>query len=267
MDVYADLFRYRELFANLFRRDLQAKYRGSVLGVAWSLVNPLMLLGIYFVVFSFVWQAKFGKLDHYALFMLSGLACWTFVASTLPNATVSMLSNADLIRKVRFPRQLVPLSIVGTQLVAFGAMLVLVLVVNAVALPRVRAWELLALPFAVLLVAIVTGLSLAAATANALFRDVEHVVNSLLLPLFFLTPVIYPLDSRAPGLGKHPHVLELLHWGNPLAPAINAVRAPLFWGQAPALGDTIYTVAAALLSLLFGAAIFRRLDDRIAVEL
>src|SRR5437763_2696471 len=126
MDVYADLFRYRELFSNLFRRDLQAKYKGSVLGVAWSLVIPLMLMGIYFLVFSKILGARFPGVDHYALFMLSGLASWTFVATTLPNATVSMLSNANLIRKVRFPRQLVPLSVVGTQLVAFLAMLLVV---------------------------------------------------------------------------------------------------------------------------------------------
>src|SRR3954447_24718705 len=138
MDVYADLFRYRELFSNLFRRDLQAKYKGSVLGVAWSLVTPLALMAIYFLVFSVVQRAQFAHLDHYALFLLSGLACWTFIASTVPNASVSMLSNANLIQKVRFPRQLIPLSVVGTQLVAFTAMLFLVGILNAVTLPRVR---------------------------------------------------------------------------------------------------------------------------------
>jgi ABC-2 type transport system permease protein len=267
MDVYADLFRYRDLFGNLFRRDLQAKYKGSALGVAWSLLTPLLLMGIYYIVFSKILGARFSGIHNYALFMLSGLACWTFVASTLPNASVSMLSNANLIRKVRFPRQLVPLSVVGTQLVAFAAMLALVAVVNAVKLPGNRLWELLALPFAALLVLIVAGLALAVAAANVVFRDVEHLVNSLLLPLFFLSPVIYPLDARAPGLGKHKEFIPYLHWGNPLAPPINAVRAPLFDAHAPALGDALYTLVAAVVSLVLGAWMFRRLDDRIAVEL
>jgi ABC-type polysaccharide/polyol phosphate export permease len=267
MDVYADLFRYRELFSNLFRRDLQAKYKGSLLGVGWSLVTPLVLMAIYYVVFSKILGARFGGIPNYALFMLTGLACWTFVATALPNASVSMLSNANLIRKVRFPRQLVPLSVVGTQLVAFSAMLVLVGIVNALKLPGNRAWELLALPFAALLVLLVAGLALAAATANVLFRDVEHLVNSLLLPLFFLTPVIYPLDERAPGLGAHPDWIKFLHWANPLAPAINTIRATLFDATAPAWGDVIYTIVAAVVSLLLGAWVFRRLDDRIAVEL
>jgi lipopolysaccharide transport system permease protein len=73
MDVYGDLFRYRELFSNLFRRDLQAKYKGSVLGVAWSFVTPIMLMGIYFLVFSVIWHQRFEGLDHYALFLRSGL--------------------------------------------------------------------------------------------------------------------------------------------------------------------------------------------------
>jgi ABC-2 type transport system permease protein len=267
VDVYADLFRYRELFSNLFRRDLQAKYKGSLLGVGWSLVTPLALMAIYYVVFSKILGARFADIHDYALFMLTGLACWTFVATALPNASVSMLSNANLIRKVRFPRQLVPLSVVGTQVVAFTAMLAVVGVVNAVKLPGNRLWELLAFPFAALLVLLVAGLAVAIAAANVLFRDVEHLVNSLLLPLFFLTPVIYPLDARAPGLGKHADAVALLHWLNPLAPPINAIRATLFAHTAPTWGDSIYTVAAAVVSLLLGAWVFRRLDDRIAVEL
>jgi ABC-type polysaccharide/polyol phosphate export permease len=266
MDVYADIFRYRELFSNLFRRDLQAKYKGSVLGVAWTFVTPIMLMGIYFLVFSVIWKTRFNGLDHYALFLLSGLVCWTFIATTLPNASVSMLSNANLIRKVRFPRQLVPFSVVGTQIVSFAAVLVLVGVLDAVLLERVRAGVVLALPIAALLVLFVTGLSLVLASANVLYRDVEHLTNALLLPLFFLSPVIYPLDARTPGLGAHETLRTVLHWGNPLVPAINAVRAPLYSGNV-AWGDTAYLAVAAAVSLALGATVFRRLDDRIAVEL
>src|SRR5436853_2411515 len=118
MAGYADLFRYRELFGNLFRRDLQAKYKGSILGVAWSLVNPLVLLGIYLLVFSLLWKAI--PVDHPALFLLSGLAIWIFFSTSIHAASRSMLDNASLIRKTRFPRQLVPLSVVATNLVSFG---------------------------------------------------------------------------------------------------------------------------------------------------
>ncbi len=108
-----------------------------------------------------------------------------------------MLDNANLIRKIRFPRQLVPLSVVGAHLVSFAAMLVMLLVVNAIALPRARATELLAIPLALLVVGLVSGLALAAASLNVLFRDVEFIVAALLVPWFFLTPIIYPLSSNA----------------------------------------------------------------------
>src|SRR5919199_4347120 len=113
MTVYGDLIRYRELFGNLFRRDVQAKYRGSVLGIAWTLANPVLLMAVYLLVFSLVWHASFTDLDHYPLFLLVGLAAWIFFATSVQSASRSMLDNANLIRKTRFPRQLVPLSIVA----------------------------------------------------------------------------------------------------------------------------------------------------------
>ncbi|MGH2934565.1 MAG: ABC transporter permease, partial [Gaiellaceae bacterium] len=155
MNVYADLVRYRELFGNLFRRDLQAKYRGSALGVLWTIVNPIMLMGVYLLVFSVMWNTRFSVVHHYPLFLLSGLAIWTFFAAALQSATRSMLDNANLIRKIRFPRQLVPLSVVGAHLVSFAAMLVILLVLNGILLPRVRATELLAIPLAVLVLGLV----------------------------------------------------------------------------------------------------------------
>ena len=146
MTVYADVYRYRELLGNLFRRDLQAKYRGSALGVLWTVANPVMLMGVYLLVFGVVWPARFSTIDHYALFLLSGLTVWTFFAAAVQSATRSMLDNANLIRKTRFPRQLVPLSVVFAHVVSFAAMLVLVLVLNFVVLSRVRATEWLAVP-------------------------------------------------------------------------------------------------------------------------
>src|ERR671929_254594 len=161
MSTYADLVRYRELFGNLFRRDLQAKYRGSALGVLWTVANPVMLMGVYLLVFGVVWKSPFANGDNYALFLLSGLVLWTFFAAAVQSATRSMLDNANLIRKTRFPRQLVPLSVVATNLVSFGVMLAVLLVLDFALLPRVRATEWLAIPPAVALVGLTSGLALA----------------------------------------------------------------------------------------------------------
>ena len=260
--VYADVVRYRELFGNLFRRDLQAKYRGSALGVFWTVVNPLMLMGVYLLVFGVVWNSPFANGGHYPLFLLAGLAPWTFVAAALQSSTRSMLDNANLIRKTRFPRQLVPLSVVGAHVVSFAAMLVLLLVVNFIALPRARATEWLAIPLAALVVSMVCGLALGAASLNVLFRDIEFIVAALLVPWFFLTPIIYPLST----LAHHHHVIQALHWVNPLSPAVEALRAPLFLGQLPYWGDALYLVVASVLALGLGALVFSRVDDQIAIE-
>jgi ABC-type polysaccharide/polyol phosphate export permease len=115
MTVYADLLRYRELFANLFRRDFQAKYKGSLLGIFWSLLNPLLLLVVYLVVFGLIFPN--GKVAHYPIYLLAGLACWIFFSVSLQSAARSMIDSAELIKKVRFPRQLVAFSMVATQAV------------------------------------------------------------------------------------------------------------------------------------------------------
>ena len=266
MSTYAALLEYRELFANLFRRDLQAKYRGSALGVLWTVANPVLLMGVYLLVFSVVLNSQFAHVDHFPLFLLVGLAAWTFFAAALQSSTRSMLDNANLIRKTRFPRQLVPLSVVGAHLVGFAVMLAGVLVLDAAVLPRVRATELLAIPLALLLVAFVAGLALVVASLNVLFRDIEFIVAALLLPWFFLTPVIYPLGG-VPGLAqRHQTVITLLHWANPLTPAIQAIRDPLFWGRLPFWGDALYLVVAAAAALALGALVFARVDDSIAIE-
>src|SRR5215216_4154013 len=262
--VYGDLLRYRELFGNLFRRDVQAKYRGSLLGLAWTLANPVLLMAVYLLVFSVLWKTPFGSEGHYALFLLVGLSAWIFFAASVQSASRSMLDNANLIRKTRFPRQLVPLSVVATHLVSFGVMLAVLLVLNFALLPRVRDTEWLAIPIAVAIVAFTSGLALAIASLNVLFRDIEFLVAALLLPLFFLTPVLYPLSD--PQIASRQWVVDLIHWGNPLSPAIEALRDPLFYGELPTLADTLYTVIAALVALALGAWVFNRVDDQIAVE-
>ncbi len=265
MGVYADLVRYRELFGSLFRRDLRAKYKGSVLGLAWTLALPLLLMLVYLVVFSVLWEAQATDLDDYWLFLLCGLPPWAFFSGSLQSSSRSMLENANLIRKVRFPRQLVPLSVVATQVVAFVVMTGVVLVLSLLVLDGTRATVWLALPVAALIVLFTGGLALAVSSCNAVLRDVEFVVSALLLPWFFLTPILYQLDDL-PGAATHPWLVDLIHWGNPMTPAIESFRAPLYLGEAPPVADFVYLVVATAVALALGALVFRSVDDRIAAE-
>jgi lipopolysaccharide transport system permease protein len=263
--IYADLIRYRELFGSLFRRDLRAKYKGSALGLAWSLAHPVVLMLVYLLVFSVMLKIQTADYEHYWLFLLAGLPLWVFFSTSLQSAARSLLENGNLIRKVRFPRQLVPLSMVATQLVGLWVMLGIVVVLSLVYVPEARDTVWLAVPLTALAVLLVAGLALAVASLNAIYRDVEHLVAALLLPWFFLTPVLYSLET-IPGVSEHPLLVDVIHWGNPLTPAIEAVRDPLFFGELPAAGDTLYLVVAAAVSLGLGALVFTRVDDRVAVE-
>jgi lipopolysaccharide transport system permease protein len=263
--VYGDLLRYHELFGSLFRRELRAKYKGSVLGLAWTLALPIALMLVYLAVFSVLWKAQATNVDDYWLFLLCGLPPWAFFASSVQTAARSLVENASLIRKVRFPRQLVPLSVVATQIVAFAAMTAIVLGLALWFRPESRATAWLALPVAVLIILFVAGLALFVASLNAVFRDVEFIVSAALLPWFFLTPIVYDV-SQLPGAADRPWLVDLINWGNPLTPAIVSFRTPLFDGETPPLAELTYLVVAAVLSLVIGARVFSAVDDRIASE-
>jgi lipopolysaccharide transport system permease protein len=211
-----------------------------------------------------------SKVHHYPLYLLSGLAIWVFLSGSLATSTRSLLENANLIKKVRFPRQLTAFSTVATQLVALAAILVVLVPIDLIVIPDTRATIWLAFPLIVPIIALVAGLSLAASAATVIFRDVEHMVAALLLPWFFLTPIMYSFEAggilRGP-IEDHPTLVQFLHWGNPITPPIEAMHDVLYWGRLPRITDVVYTVVVAVLALALGAWVFRRVDDRIAVEL
>ena len=221
---------------------------------------------VYLVVFSVMWRSPTTDVDDYWLFLLCGLPPWVFFATSLQSSARSLLENASLIRKVRFPRQLVPLSIVATQLVAFVVMTAIVLVLAMIVLPGSRSTAWLAIPIASGdRRSSSPGLSLAVASANAIYRDIEFVVAALLLPLFFLTPVLYSLDNL-PVADTHPWLIDLIQWGNPLTPLVECFRTPLFYGEVPSTGDLVYLLVETVVALVLGAVVFNAVDDRIAAE-
>jgi lipopolysaccharide transport system permease protein len=262
--LYADLFRYRELFLNLFRRELRVRYRGSTLGLAWTLINPIVLMFGYWLLFSILLRAV--SIHHYPLFVLSGLVTWMFFQSALQMSCTSFLGHASLVKQVRFPRQLLPLSVVATNLVTTAVMLAVVLPINLVFIPETRSTFWAALPLFIPLTALVTGFAVLLASATVMFRDVEHLVVTVLLPWFILTPIFYTFD-QLPGIDDHPRVADGLYYGNPVAPFVEAIRDPLFWGKLPEASDVVYVVAAAAVALAVAGLVFRRVDDQLAAQL
>jgi lipopolysaccharide transport system permease protein len=262
--LYAELFRYRDLFLNLFRRELRVRYRGSTLGLVWTLINPIVLMLGYWLLFSILLRAV--SIEHYPLFVLSGLVTWMFFQSALQMSCTSLLGHASLVKQVRFPRQLLPLSVVATNLVTMFVMLAVVLPINLIFVPETRSTFWAALPLFIPLTALVTGFSILLASATVMFRDVEHLVVTVLLPWFILTPIFYTFD-QLPGIDEHPRIADALYYGNPVAPFVEAIRDPLFWGKLPALSDVVYAVVAAGIALVVASIVFRRVDDQLAAQL
>jgi ABC-type polysaccharide/polyol phosphate export permease len=261
VSVYTELISYRELFANLFRRDLQKRYKGSALGVLWVLLPPLILMGIYLLVFHVLWRAS--SVPRYPLYLLCGLATWVFFATTAQIGSRAMLDNAELIRKTRFPRQLVAFSVVGANVVTYAVTLAILLVAVFIWVPESRSTELLAIPLAAGFVCFVAGFTLFIACLDVVYRDVEHLIGALLLPWFFVTPVFWDWSLFT----RHPVIVDVIRYGNPVGPPLEAIRDPLWAGTMPRATDVIYLVCVSLLALVLGAVTFRRFDDRIAVEL
>jgi lipopolysaccharide transport system permease protein len=262
--VYVDLFRYRDLFLNLFRREVRVKYRGSALGLAWTLINPIMLMLAYWLIFSVIVRAVSVK--HYPLFLLTGLLVWIFFQSAVQMSCSSLLGHASLVKQVRLPRQLLPVSVVATNLVTMLVMLAVVLPFNLWLVPDTRTTFWAAIPLLVPLTALVTGFSILLASSTVMFRDIEHLLATVLLPWFILTPIFYPF-GQMPGIHDHPHLADVLYYGNIMAPFVTAIRDPLFFGNWPHLGDVVYVFGVAIGMLVLASFIFRRIDDQLAAQL
>jgi homopolymeric O-antigen transport system permease protein len=185
---------------------------------------------------------------------------------SLQSAARSMIDSAELIKKVRFPRQLVAFSMVATQAVTFAVMIAILIGLSLVFIPEARDTVWLAIPLGAVFVAFVAGFALLLATLNVLFRDVEHILTAALLPWFFLTPVLWDPANLA-AAQRHHALLDVLRWGNPVTPPIYAVRDALWLGHPPRAADVVYTLVAAATMLVLASVVFNAADDRIAVEL
>jgi lipopolysaccharide transport system permease protein len=256
------VLRYRFLFEQMVRRELRQKYKGSVLGVLWYLINPVVLMGAYALVFSVL--LKVATIPDYPLFLIAGMIVWVFFSQALIAAAPSLVENAPLVRKVRFPREAIPASAAAVQLATFLVMVVLLLPVELI-LRGSADPALLLLPLVIaLLFCFVLGLSLGLSVLHAHYRDVEPVLTAALLPWFFVTPIFLPVEE-IPGVANREWLGDLLQWANPIAPFVDVTRELLYAGTAPSAGALLYLTGAAAIALLLGLLAFRRLGGDLAV--
>lgn len=252
------------LYRNLVKREVRQRYKGSVLGLAWTLINPLIVVLAYSVVFKFLFGSP---IPNYALFLFVGLMVWTVFYGGITVGSQSLVSNASLVTKVRFPREIIPLASMTANGVIAGAMLVIALPL-CIWLGQGSKVTLVALPaFLILTLLATAGVGLLLSALNVYFRDVEHILAAIGVPWFFLTPIFYTFDTLPAAASQHQTLIDVLHWGNPISPFVITIQDTLFFGQWPTLGDTLYCVVAAVVFLAIGVFAFKRLEREMAVEL
>jgi lipopolysaccharide transport system permease protein len=251
-----DLYRYRELVALLVERDLKVRYKRSILGMAWTLLNPILQTAVYTLVFSTIMRIG---VPGFPVFLLAGLLPWTLLSVSTTASSVSLLNNQGLIRKVAAPQAVYPLSVVASKLVDLVFSLV-PLAILAVVLHRAPGLSWLFLvPSLLMAAAFTVGLSLVFSSLTVFFRDIRHLIDILFQVWFYLTPVIYPHEylEKLP----YPWIRRLLDL-NPAAPIVRCFQMSIYEGRFPDAGTAGLAALFAVVSLGGGFWMFMRVQDR-----
>lgn len=255
-----ELYRYRELIRNLVVRDLKVRYKNSVLGVLWSLLNPLLMTLVFTVVFTLMIPSD-SDIPAYPVFFMCGFLPWTFFSSAVAGATGSIVGNAHLIKKVYFPREILPLSEVLSNLVNF--LVALIVLFGMLIVFRIGfTTAALMLPLIVLIQTFfVLGMALLLSTANVFYRDTEHILGIVLQAWFFLTPVFYPITILPESANVLGMTVDIQLWArrlNPMASLIASYRDVLYRGELTGLDFFLRTAVQCIGVLVVGYLVFCR---------
>lgn len=248
MQTLLDIYRHRFLLGNLVAKEFKTLYRSMALGLAWVLVQPLVLVTVLTVVWTVIYKAEAG----FAAKVLVCLIPYNFFTYSLSGCTGAILRNTSLVKKVHFPRQLLPVSVVATHGIHFACQSLLIVPVLLLSPPagNVLSVHLLWLPLIVLVqVGLAIGLGLLVAALNVVYRDVQYLVDSVLTVVFWASPILYVAHTPLLVSGDHSPWLAALYYSNPLAGILEAYRAVLYFGTAPSL---LTFGAATLVTLLLG---------------
>lgn len=255
----ARIVQYRELLRNLVAKDLKLKYRGSALGFVWSLLNPLLMIVVYSIAIGFIMRVQ-NELEHYSLFLITGILHWGFFAASFLSATDAVTQNANLIHKINFPRMILPISAVAFQFVQMAV----ALAVFMIAYPWLggKFWMgFLFYPLVLVLQGLmIIGLALGISALTVFYRDLKHLVEVGLMLLFWLTPIIYKFTMI-------PEDARIWFRFNPMLPFVISYHDLLYANNWPSLGNWVLMVCWSLLAVTLGYGLFRRLEDRFAEEL
>ena len=250
------LWQHRELIYSLVIRDIRSRYKQSVLGIAWALLQPLAMTAIFTVVMSVIAKVPTGGIP-YPIFAYIAMLPWMFFATSLTSGTECLVGNFNLITKIYFPREVFPIAAVLGKTVDLGlGILVLIPLLFAFHV-SVTWWALIAIPALIIQVCFLLGITFMLSSANLFYRDIRHVMPLLTQIWMYLTPIIYGLDMV-------PKKYLALYMLNPMVAIMDAYRKVALQGQPPLWNYLGYSAVFSVVILVFGYWMFKRLEPKFA---
>lgn len=262
-NFFADLKKYTPLLQNLVTKDLKIKYRRSVLGIAWSVLNPLFTMLVLTQVFGLLLKIK---VENFATYYIVGYSIWSFFSEATTNSLSSVISAAPLIRKVYIPKYVFPLEKCFFSFVNFSFTLVAVLLVMLIQGVYPSFYTLL-FPIPVIYAFIfVCGMCLFLSAANVYFRDIEHLYSVLLTVWMYLTPIIYPI-SLLDSAGGFALVVKRIVYLNPLTHYVEYFRSVVMYATLPGIKENLICLGMSLAMFVFGAFVFSKAQKKFILHI
>lgn len=256
MNFFKELYHYRELLKTNVKKDIRGKYKGSFLGILWSFINPLLQVLVYALVFPYIMKVE---TENYLIFLICGIIPWTWFITSISQGTTSITNNANLIKKVYFPREILPISVVTSGLINFliSCLIILIFVIFG---GLGITWHLVFLPFIIIVQYLFTlALIFVLSAFNVYVKDVEYIVAFIINMLFYATPILYTTEMFSGP------ILWLFRL-NPLAHLINAYRDVFYVHHIPNLINLSILLGVSILLVIICYIIFKKLEKRFAEE-
>lgn len=255
--MFSDLYKYREFLKTSIRKEFRGKYKKSFLGVLWSFLNPLCQLLIYALVFPFILRVD---VENYTMFLVVALIPWTFFNMTVIQSAASVVANGGIIKKVYFPREILPLSVATSNLLNFFITSFLVLIALLISGIGIKS-SILVLPFVILIQYILQlGISFILSAITVFVRDVEYIMNIFVMLMFYMCPIVYSSDMI-------PSNILPLFKINPMFHIIGYYREILYYQRIPEISSMLIMFGISIIVLIIGYEIFNKLQKKFAEEL
>lgn len=257
MKIFKELYNYRELLKTSIQKEIRGKYKKSFLGIFWSFLNPLLQLAVYAFIFPMILK---NEQDNYIMFLFVALIPWTFFTTAVNQGTDVVVQNGNIVKKVYFPRTILPISVVTSAAINFMISTIIV-IIFAIFTGLGISKYILFYPIILLIQYLVTlGIVLMLSSITVYLRDLQHIIGVVIQVLFYATPIVYAPSSI-------PQQFSFILTLNPMSHVINAYRDIFYYQQMPNLQSLLIVLLVGVVLCVLGYMIFTKLEKRFAEEL